>query len=202
MRTTKYEWVCLARNATYGEYAPETSGIVGPGPGDTQLKTRQEQWVKAYIRPDKVGNEFAPKTDGSVVYWGENTFGVMYLTAVPTWTPAPPLADSKGKVYQPVYGSVSYVWWAVIRPTVTDADWQTDRNWIPVIGVSNTATGTRFNKHYECKVSNFNKNVSPINDTSPPNTEPTTVTTFEQAEARLRTVIHIGDGIIQDGQGA
>lgn len=201
MRTTKYEWVCLARSVTYEEYDPSTSGMVGPGPGDTALKTRQEQWVKAYIRPDKVGNEFTPKDDGTFTYWGENTFGIMYLTAVPIWEDAPTLPDSTGKMYAPDYGSVSYAWWAVIRPTLTQADWNTARNWIPVIGVSNTAIGTRFNKHYECKVSNFNKNVAPINVTTPPDTEPTTVTSFEQVEARLNTVIGIGDGIIQNAKG-
>lgn len=201
MRTTKYEWVCLARNTTYGRYDPGTGFMVGPGPGDTELKTRQEQWVKAYIRPDKVGNEFTPKDDGTFTYWGENTFGIMYLTAVPIWEDAPPLSDSKGEVFQPDYGSVSYAWWAVIRPTLTQADWNTARNWIPVIGVSNTAIGTRFNKHYECKVSNFNKSVTPINVSTPPDTEPTTVTSFEQVEARLNTVIRIGDGIIQNAKG-
>lgn len=198
MRTTKYSWICLAREADYSGYDPVSGGVGGPGPGDKPLHLRQEIWIKAFFRDDKIGTEYTAKTDGTFIYNGVDTFGLLYFRTIPKW-PADfvPLANSKGKVFQPDIKPTAYVWWEVVNPTANGSNVVgSTNNWIPLIGVSNTAIGTRFNKHYEGKLSSFNKNILPLDNKGAPITTPPSVESFEQAEQRLHTVIQIGDSIV------
>lgn len=198
MRTTKYNWVCIAREAEYSGYDSSTGGVGGPGPGDKQLYVRQEIWIRAFTRDDKIGTEYTSTSDGQIIWDGVNTFGLIYFRDSPTWNePFLPLPNSKGKLFYPSLKNTAFVYWETISPSAGSTNLVSSRNsWIPLIGVSNTAIGTRFSKHYEGKLSSINKNILPLENSGPPITTPPSVESFEQAEQRLHTIIQIGDSFV------
>lgn len=199
MRTTKYDWLCFCRTfQTGGEYDPETGGV-------TPMEYfRQELWVKSFFRPDKDGNALSVQkvTTGNGGYYFEYTnlnAGNLFVKNIPAW-PKPEFTLANGKPFTPKVqeGNRVYAYWE--RPsTAFDAREEfTNKVWVPIIAVSDTAVGTRFNKHYEVKVAS---NIQGFNEiekefAGPPVTTPQTVLSFEQVEQRLNTVIQIGDNIV------
>lgn len=187
MRSTKYEWFALRRWARSGGYDPNT--------GDTNpiIIQTQDIWVKAFYRPDGTGNEFVPYVLDAKTGWAiynELNLGKFYLREIPKWPP----------MYNPYTGTRIFpanvwVWVDVARPNF-DADSNTTRfNWVKIQGNFNATVGTRFNKHYEAKLASLTPDdVLAEGLAGAPAARVETVNTFEQAEARLRTVLSIADG--------
>lgn len=187
MRSTKYDWICLMRYAQFGGFDPGTGGTL------PVITVRQEQWVRAFFRPDGVGSQFTPYTDGQVEYYGEKNLGHLFIVDLPKWEPIPN-PQRPGNFATPIQ---VYAFWPVVRPNF-DADAPaTNYNWVPVLGVTNAKIGTRFNKHYQAQLAQLKPedvltgNIAREPDSSAPLTD-----TFEQVEQRLRTVIQIGQSIV------
>lgn len=198
MRTTKYDWLCVVRTFNFpGEFDPGTSSVTGIE------DFRQEQWIKAFYRPFRdgnkveVGKEIVP--GGQAWIYKPLNAGSLFVRNIPSW-PTPVFTRKNGKPFKPkVSDGFVFIYWPA--PTVTfDAGEAPNLNtWVPIVSVSNVSVGTRFDKHYEVLISSNIEGYNVIKPavSSPPQTEPLTVETFEQAEARLNTVINIGSGIIK-----
>lgn len=198
MRTTKYDWICFARTfQTGGEYDPDTGGV-------TPFEYfRQELWVKALFRAARDGNTNAitqQEVSGGFVYVYTNlNEGRLYVRQIPTW-PQASFTKADGSIFTPVITSNTkvFVYWSSPTVAFDTAEVFTNEVWVPIIGVADTAIGTRFSKHYEVKIASNIQGFNLIQPEvgGPPATTPPSVTDFEQAEARLNTVIQIGDGIV------
>lgn len=198
MRTTKYDWICFARTfETGGDYDPETGGV-------TPIEWfRQELWVKAFFRPNRDGNTNAITTQevsGGFIYVYTNlNEGKLFVRQIPTW-PAPTFTKANGQPFTPVITADTkvYVYWASPSVAFDTSEVFTQRVWVPIIGVADTAIGTRFSKHYEVKIASNIQGFNVIQEetSGPPATTPPSVLDYEQAEARLNTVIQIGDSIV------
>lgn len=190
MRTTKYDYICLMRYATFGGYDPIT------GQTNPTVTLRQELWVRAFFRPDKQGNEFVPfvvdATSNFVIY-NEKNLGTLFIRDIPKW----PMFASPYRPTIPVYPANIYAWWPVQRTQFDSNAPATNFNWVKFQGLSNTTVGTRFSKHYEAKLASLIPTdvVPAAIGYAPESSAPLTVS-FEQAEQRLHTVIQIGDKIV------